>query len=170
MCGQVLAFEAVHRASGLDEGLGVSRVPEAPHRERSLVLVPASSLTRLTSEALTAAVRLGGEHLLWGLTAEDNGASRLLRAAGVSPDTVHRSVGSRLSMGASQAAQRIAWTPHSRKAIDIAEARSRQNGSDRIGCDDLLIGLARVGRGVAADVLTQAGFDPAALGPTSVDA
>ncbi|MEW9341219.1 Clp protease N-terminal domain-containing protein [Streptomyces tanashiensis] len=165
MCGQVLAFEAVHRASGrLDEGLGVGRVPEAPHRERSLVLVPVSSLTRLTSEALTAAVRLGGEHLLWGLTAEDNGASRLLRAAGVSPDTVHRSVGSRLSMGASQAAERIAWTPYSRKAIDIAEARSRQNGSDRIGCDDLLIGLARVGRGVAADVLTRAGFDPAALG------
>ncbi|MFC9594512.1 APC family permease [Streptomyces sp. NPDC056944] len=58
----VLAFEAVHRAYGLiGERLGVGRIPETPHRERSLVLVPVSSLTRLTSEALTAAVSLGDE-------------------------------------------------------------------------------------------------------------
>jgi hypothetical protein len=68
-------------------------------------------------------------------------------------------------MGASQAAERIAWTPYSRKAIAIAEARSQRNGSDHIDCDDLLIGLAQVGRGVASGVLTTAGFDPAALEP-----
>ncbi|MFE7114854.1 Clp protease N-terminal domain-containing protein [Streptomyces sp. NPDC057654] len=101
---------------------------------------------------------IGTEHLLWGLTAEDNSATRLLEAAGVSPKTVHRSVADRLSMGASQAAERIAWTPYSRKAIAIAETRSERNGSDRIGCEDLLIGLAQVGRGVAAAVLTDAGF------------
>ncbi|MDQ0595859.1 hypothetical protein QF037_000204 [Streptomyces canus] len=106
---------------------------------------------------------IGTEHLLWGLTAQDNSATRLLQTAGVSPETVHQSVGTRLSMGASQAAERIAWTPYSRKAIDIAEARSKQHGSDRIDCEDLLIGLAQVGRGVAADVLTEAGLDPAAL-------
>ncbi|MDT0484657.1 Clp protease N-terminal domain-containing protein [Streptomyces doebereineriae] len=112
---------------------------------------------------------IGTEHLLWGLTAEDNSATRLLQAAGVSPEAVHQSVGNRLSMGASQAAERIAWTPYSRKAIDIAEARSEQHGSDRIDCEDLLIGLARVGRGVAADVLTEAGLDPAALDATTAD-
>ncbi|MFF0425344.1 APC family permease [Streptomyces sp. NPDC004520] len=58
----VLAFEAVRRAYGkIGERLGVGRIPEAPHRERSLVLVPVSSLTRVTSEALTAAVSLGDE-------------------------------------------------------------------------------------------------------------
>nr|WP_306663518.1 hypothetical protein [Streptomyces sabulosicollis] len=57
--------------------------------------------------------------MLWGLTAEDNSATRLLRAAGASPEDVHKAVGSRLSMGASQAAERIAWTPCSRKAIAI---------------------------------------------------
>ncbi|MBD9704330.1 hypothetical protein IHE56_20080 [Streptomyces sp. ID01-12c] len=106
---------------------------------------------------------IGTEHLLWGLTTEDNSGTRLLQAAGISPETVHQSVGIRLSMGASQAAQRIAWTPYSRKAIAIAEARSQQNGSDHIDCDDLLIGLAEVGRGIAADVLTAACFDLAAL-------
>ncbi|MEV6552793.1 APC family permease [Streptomyces sp. NPDC051597] len=58
----VLAFEAVHRAySRIGERLGVGRIPEPPHRERSLILVPVSSLTRLTSEALTAAVSLGDD-------------------------------------------------------------------------------------------------------------
>ncbi|MFF9573309.1 APC family permease [Streptomyces sp. NPDC014685] len=58
----VLAFETVHRSYGrIGERLGVGRIPEPPHRERSLVLVPVSSLTRLTSEALTTAVSLGDE-------------------------------------------------------------------------------------------------------------
>jgi ATP-dependent Clp protease ATP-binding subunit ClpA len=113
---------------------------------------------------------IGTEHLLWGLTAEDNGATRLLQATGLSPEAVHRSVGTRLSMGASQAAERIAWTPYSRKAIALAEARSEQSGSARIDCDDLLIGLAGVGRGVAADVLAEAGFDADAVDSSSADA
>ncbi|MFF0432057.1 APC family permease [Streptomyces sp. NPDC004327] len=58
----VLLFEGVHRAYGrIGERLGVGRVPEPPHRAHSVVLVPVSSLTRVTSEALTAAVSLGDE-------------------------------------------------------------------------------------------------------------
>lgn len=58
----VAAFVAVHRAYGrIGERLGLGRIPEAPHRERSLVLVPVSTLSRLTSEALTAASSLGDE-------------------------------------------------------------------------------------------------------------
>ncbi|WP_225102191.1 Clp protease N-terminal domain-containing protein [Streptomyces sp. CoH27] len=112
---------------------------------------------------------IGTEHLLWGLTAEDNSATRLLQTAGVSPEAIHWSVETRLSLGVSQAAERIARTPFSRKAIAIAEARSEQHGSDRIDCDDLLIGLAQVGRGVAANVLTEAGFGPASPGATTAD-
>ncbi|MBK3640050.1 APC family permease [Streptomyces sp. MBT33] len=58
----VAAFEAVHRAYGrIGERLGLGRIPETPHRERSLVIVPVSSISRLTSEALTAAASLGDE-------------------------------------------------------------------------------------------------------------
>ena len=107
---------------------------------------------------------IGTEHLLWGLTAEENSATRLLSAAGVSAAEVHRAVGARLSMGASQAAERIAWTPYSRKAMALAEERAEEAGSARIDCDHLLLGLARIGRGVAAAVLDETGADPAALG------
>ncbi|MFF7729932.1 APC family permease [Streptomyces sp. NPDC008001] len=58
----VLAFEAVHRAYGrIGATLELGRVPEAPRRCHSVVVVPVSSLSRLTSKALTAAVSLGDE-------------------------------------------------------------------------------------------------------------
>ncbi|MFI2640770.1 APC family permease [Streptomyces sp. NPDC018610] len=58
----VAAFVTVHRAYGhIGERLGLGRIPEPPHRDRSIVIVPVSSLSRLTSEALTAAASLGDE-------------------------------------------------------------------------------------------------------------
>lgn len=58
----VAGFEGVHRAyARIGSCLGLGRIPDAPRRAPSLVLVPVSSLTRLTSEALTAAVSLGDE-------------------------------------------------------------------------------------------------------------
>jgi amino acid transporter len=60
----VLAFEGIHRAyERIGEGLGLGRIPKTPHRDRSLVVVPVSRLSRLTSEALTAARSLGDEVL-----------------------------------------------------------------------------------------------------------
>ncbi|MEU5894489.1 Clp protease N-terminal domain-containing protein [Streptomyces sp. NPDC047461] len=171
----------MHGNSWTDIGtaLGVTRQAvqqrfHAPHKRYSPEMMT-DELRQAMTHVKQAAVHhrnnyIGTEHLLWGLTAEDNSATRLLQAAEVSPETVHRSVGTRLSMGASQAAERIAWTPYSRKAIDIAEARSERNDSGRIDCDDLLIGLAQVGRGVAADVLAEAGFDPATLDTPTADA
>lgn len=58
----VLLFERIHREYGrIGERLGLGKVPEAPHRERSLVIVPVSNLSRLTCEAVNAAVSLGDE-------------------------------------------------------------------------------------------------------------
>ncbi|MFJ5530476.1 APC family permease [Streptomyces sp. NPDC093261] len=58
----VAGFGIVHRAYGrIGERLGLGCIPKSPHRERSLVVVPVSTLSRLTSEALTAAASLGDE-------------------------------------------------------------------------------------------------------------
>ncbi|MCQ4207800.1 APC family permease [Streptomyces longispororuber] len=58
----VLAFQAVHRAyARIGERLGLGRVPDCPTHARSLVVVPVSGISRLTSEALTAAISLGDE-------------------------------------------------------------------------------------------------------------
>jgi hypothetical protein len=163
----------MHGCSWNDIGaaLGVTRQAvqqrfHAPHKRYSPETMT-DDLREAMAQVKRSAVQhrnnyIGTEHLLWGLTATSNSGTRLLEAAGVSPDAVHRSVEARLSMGASQAAERIAWTPYSRKAIAIAEERSGQEGSALIDCDHLLAGLAQVGRGVAATVLTDAGFELAA--------
>ncbi|MET9648112.1 APC family permease [Streptomyces syringium] len=68
----VLVFEAVHRAYGrIGARLELGRVPEAPRRCHSVVVVPVSSLSRLTSKALTAAVSLGDEVVAVTVTQAD---------------------------------------------------------------------------------------------------
>ncbi len=58
----VLGFETVHRAYGrIGERLCLGQIPETPHRDRSLVIVPVGGLSKLTAEALNAAVSLGDE-------------------------------------------------------------------------------------------------------------
>ncbi|WP_234356920.1 Clp protease N-terminal domain-containing protein [Streptomyces sp. NBRC 110028] len=171
----------MHGCSWTDIGtaLGVTRQAvqqrfHAPHKRYA-----PENMTDGLRQAMThvkpAAVQhrnnyIGTEHLLWGLTAEENSATRPLSAAGVSPAAVHRAVVTRLSMGASQAAERIAWTPYSRKAMAIAEERAKEAGSARIDCDHLLLGLARIGRGVAVAVLSEAGADTAAPGGGGAEA
>ncbi|MGX1756388.1 APC family permease [Streptomyces lydicus] len=79
----VLTFEAVHRAyARIGERLGLGRVPEPPHRAPSLVIVPVSHLSRLTCEALNAAVSLGDEVVAVTVThdaPEDRPAAEALR-------------------------------------------------------------------------------------------
>ncbi|BAJ33134.1 MULTISPECIES: APC family permease [Kitasatospora] len=58
----VLLFEAVHRAyARLAVRLELGRIPAAVTRQRSLVLVPVHGITRLTRDALCAALSLGDE-------------------------------------------------------------------------------------------------------------
>ncbi|MEU5644143.1 Clp protease N-terminal domain-containing protein [Streptomyces milbemycinicus] len=164
----------MHGCSWTDIGtaLGVTRQAvqqrfHAPHKRYGPETM-SEELRQAMTHVKRAAVQhrnnyIGTEHLLWGLTAEDNSATRLLSAADASPETLHRAVGDRLSMGASQAAERIAWTPYSRKAIALAEELSEEAGSAHIECDHLLLGLARIGRGVAAAVLDEAGLSAETL-------
>lgn len=79
----VLGFEKVNRAyAQIGERLELGRVPQPPHRARSLVVVPVSGLSRLTCQALTAARSLGDEVLAVTVThpaAEDRATAEALR-------------------------------------------------------------------------------------------
>ncbi|MFD5144321.1 APC family permease [Streptomyces sp. NPDC058401] len=79
----VLAFEKIHRAyAQIGERLELGRIPQAPRRSRSLVVVPVSGLSRLTCQALTAARSLGDEVLAVTVThpaPEDRQAAEALR-------------------------------------------------------------------------------------------
>ncbi|GHB59479.1 putative amino acid permease [Streptomyces cirratus] len=79
----VLGFEKVHRAyTEIGERLELGRIPQAPRRSRSVVVVPVSGLSRLTSQALTAARSLGDEVLAVTVThpaPEDRQVAEALR-------------------------------------------------------------------------------------------
>ncbi|MFD5621484.1 APC family permease [Streptomyces yangpuensis] len=79
----VLGFQKVHRAyTEIGARLELGRIPQAPRRSRSVVVVPVSGLSRLTSQALTAARSLGDEVLAVTVThpaPEDRQAAEALR-------------------------------------------------------------------------------------------
>lgn len=79
----VLGFEKIHRAyAQIGERLELGRIPQAPLRSRSLVVVPVSGLSQLTCQALTAARSLGDEVLAVTVThptPEDQQAAEALR-------------------------------------------------------------------------------------------
>ncbi|GAA1353885.1 APC family permease [Streptomyces beijiangensis] len=104
----VLAFEAIQRAYGrIGDRIGLDgTVPAAPHRDRSLVIVPVSHLSKLTCEAVNAAVSMGDEVRAVTVTdptdPEDQEATETLRRAWrawnpgvdlVELTSVHRTVG-----------------------------------------------------------------------------
>jgi len=58
----VLLFSSIHRTyDGIRDLLQPDQVPDRPHPERSLVVVPVGGLSRLTEEAMSAALSLGDE-------------------------------------------------------------------------------------------------------------
>jgi hypothetical protein len=148
--------------------LGVSRQAAqqrflAPHRDYDASEF-AGELSRAMQDMKTAAVHhrhnyIGTEHLLLGLLARENTATALLRAVGAPVDGLRQAVEDRLTLGASQAAERIAWTPYSRRAMALAKDLATQRNTSEMGCDHLLVGLARLGRGTASTILGEFGID-----------
>ncbi|MFI6153322.1 APC family permease [Kitasatospora sp. NPDC051170] len=76
----VLLFEAVHRSyARIGERLELGRVPGAVTRQRSLVVVPVTAITRLTRDGLSAALSLGDEVLAVTVVHESAQAEALRR-------------------------------------------------------------------------------------------
>ena len=105
---------------------------------------------------------IGTEHLLCGLLAENNSAVRLLSSLDVPAGPLRRRVQGSLTVGASHAAKRFAWTPRTRKVLTTAQELAAEDGRP-VGCEHLLLGLAALGRGTAAAALAEASAGPSAL-------
>lgn len=140
----------------------------SPHREHDPDTF-ASELRSALSVVKQTAVEyhnnfIGTEHLLCGLTAEANSATRLLEQRGLAPGAVHRKARERLTIGASRAAERIAFTPYSRKALALALAHDHaiaEAAGERplsVECRHVLSALVGLGRGAAVEVLRAEGL------------
>lgn len=160
--------------SDVGEALGVSRQAA----QQRFLAPPKDYDSAEFSEELRAAMNhmkrvavlhrnnfIGTEHVLAGVLAETNSATARLTSSGVALDELRQALESRLGLGASQAADRIAWTPYARKVIAIAKQRAQEMKSETMACEHVLAGLLILNRGVAADVLNKFAISRAAIEP-----
>ncbi len=101
---------------------------------------------------------IGTEHLLLGLVREGDGvAARVLKDLGVDLPKVRGAVEDIVGRGKRATLGKIGLTPRTKRVIELAVDEARRLGHHYIGTEHLLLGLAREGNGIAADVLASLG-------------
>jgi ATP-dependent Clp protease ATP-binding subunit ClpC len=108
---------------------------------------------------------IGTEHILLGLIHETDGvAAKALEQMGIELEDVRAKVEE--TIGASVLAGGMStgsppFTPRAKKVLELALREALQLGHNYIGTEHLLLGIVREGEGVAVQVLTSLGADPA---------
>ena len=157
----------------IGDALGVSRQAaqqrfQAPHRhfdperfteelQAAMPLIKEAAVTQRHNY-------VGLAHVLLGITAQANSATALLESHSVDVEVLRRTLRANMTPGASQAAERIAWTPYARRAIQLADEAASGTPETSIGTDHMLIGIVRLGRGSTAEALRNVGITSDALG------
>jgi ATP-dependent Clp protease ATP-binding subunit ClpC len=101
---------------------------------------------------------IGTEHLLLGLLREGDGvASKALESLGISLDEVRGQVEEIIGQGAEAPTGHIPFTPRAKKVLELSLREALQLSHNYIGTEHILLGLAREGEGVAAQVLVKQG-------------
>ena len=103
---------------------------------------------------------VGSEHLLLGLSREGQGvAAKVLRNAGLEPETIRSSIARLVGVGAPVHMPSQGLTPRCKKIIELAMSEAAGLGHRYVGTEHLLLGLLREGDGVAARVLAGSGVE-----------
>jgi ATP-dependent Clp protease ATP-binding subunit ClpC len=101
---------------------------------------------------------IGTEHLLLGLVREGDGvAARVLKDLDIDLPKVRQAVENIVGRGKRATLGRIGLTPRTKRVIELAVEEARRMNHSYIGTEHLLLGLAREGNGIAADVLASLG-------------
>jgi ATP-dependent Clp protease ATP-binding subunit ClpC len=118
---------------------------------------------------------IGTEHLLLGLLrVEDGLALRVLASLGIAVEVAREQVARIVGRGDAVPVGQIPFTPRAKKALELSLREALALGHDVIGTEHVLLGLVRVGDGLAARVLDELGAPAervrdqalAALGPS----
>jgi len=151
----------------IGEALGVTRQAAQQRFAARVEQVPdvmSAELERAFAATMREATEhghryVGTEHLLLGILSERNRANVVLEAIGVNPAGLRHAVEGRLGPGVSRAARRIPWSPYARRVLYLTVEYVHKRRWTEARTEDLLVGLVRVGQGIAAEVLRGAGAD-----------
>jgi ATP-dependent Clp protease ATP-binding subunit ClpC len=104
---------------------------------------------------------IGTEHILLGLLREEEAiAARVLEARKVSVEEVRAQVGRIVGHGDARASGQIPFTPRAKKVLELSLREALTLGHNHIGPEHILLGLAREGGGLAAQILLDFGASP----------
>jgi len=103
---------------------------------------------------------IGTEHLLLGLIREGDGvAAKALGRLGIRLEVVRQQVEKIIGRGQQARSGHIPFTPRAKRILELSLREALQLGHNYIGTEHILLGLAREGEGVAAQVLVRLGAD-----------
>jgi ATP-dependent Clp protease ATP-binding subunit ClpC len=121
------------------------------------VLVLAQEESRLLNHPF-----IGTEHLLLGLIHEGEGvAAKALEQLEITLETVREKVEEIVGPSETITPGSPPFTPRAKKVLELSLREALQLGHNHIGTEHLLLGIEREGEGVASQVLTSLGADPA---------
>ena len=120
---------------------------------------------KVLAMAREEAVRLhheyvGTEHILLGLIREGEGiAATVLQNFSVEPDELRQRVEEIVQRGdaARSTGPDLPYTSRAKKVLELATSEARELSHSYVGTEHLLLGLLREEKGIAAQILTQAG-------------
>ncbi|NLE24007.1 MAG: ATP-dependent Clp protease ATP-binding subunit [Clostridiaceae bacterium] len=102
---------------------------------------------------------IGTEHILWGLAKEGTGiASSVLSSNGINDDRIKQKI-LELVGGGDGSIPNLAYTPRTKRVLELSYAEARRMGQNFIGTEHLLIAIFREGESVAVKILTDLGGD-----------
>jgi len=120
---------------------------------------------RVVLHASDEAVRLGAEffdteHLVLGLLKErESIGMRVLARLGVSPVKLRKEIEAHITTEQQSPSTHPRPAPAAKEVLSLALREAKHHGHQVVGTEHLLLGLIRVGRGVAYRVLTKFGVD-----------
>ncbi len=107
---------------------------------------------------------IGTEHILLGLIHEGNGVgAKALESLGISLEAARHRIEELVGQGGSAPIGHIPFTPRAKKVLELSLREALELGHNYIGTEHILLGLIRVGDGVAAQVLDELGADASRL-------
>src|SRR5207302_7056751 len=105
---------------------------------------------------------VGTEHILLGLIREGEGvAATVLQNLSVELDDIQQKIEETVKKGKGQQATGpdLPYTSRAKKVLELAMSEARERNHSYVGTEHLLLGLLREEKGIAAQVLTDAGVN-----------
>jgi hypothetical protein len=103
---------------------------------------------------------MGPEHLLLALLQQGTGvAAEALQRFGVSLEVAESEVRKRVAVGNAVFDETLQFTPQAKMALELSSREALRLNHSYIGTEHLLLGIIRVGEGVAVEVLVSLGVD-----------